>query len=126
MRKPKPNVVISFRGLTAKRLEKRLNDLEARNYHRGLTIETEGLMVFYYFEPQPVRDQAKAMEHIGKISRQYLAWHKTQGLGKRASEGQVEYFVRNNHLAFPEGSPLTATDLRLIRTNVNLILGEKQ
>lgn len=125
MRKPKQNIVLSVRGLSAEKLEDRLNALEARNYFRDRTVETEGLMLFRHYEPQPVRDYEEIMEHIGKISRRYLAWHKRKGLANHATKAQVEYFVRSNHIVFPDGSSLASMDLRMIHANVNLILAER-
>ena len=120
---PKRNIVINIRGLSAEQLEEKMNDLEARNYHHTYGPGTDGLMLFRYYEPRPVPDLGETMELIGKISRKYLAWHRQKRLGKRATQPQVEYFVRSNHLAYPEGSRIASMELRMIYTNVNLILG---
>jgi hypothetical protein len=122
---PKPNIVLNIRGLGARELEKEMNDLEARNYFHDSGLEAEGVMLFRHYQPQPAKDPEEIMELVGKISRRYLAWHRQNGLGNRATKGQVEYFVRSNHFAYPDGSPLASMELRLIHTNVNLILDNR-
>ena len=119
---PKPNIVIDIKGLSAEQLEEKMNDLEARHYHHSYGPGADGLMLFRYFEPRPVPDLGETMELIAKTSRKYLAWHKAKGLTNRATKALVEYFVRRNHLAYPDGSPITTMELRMIYTNVNLIL----
>ncbi len=119
---PKPNIILDIRGLTAEQLEEKMNDLEARNYFHDRGLEAEDLMLFHHYEPQPVRDLEEAMELIRKTSRKYLAWHRQKGLANHATKAQVEYFVRSNHFGYSDGSPPTSSDLRMIHTNVNLIL----
>jgi len=122
---PKPNIVLDIKGISAEQLEEKMNDLEARNYFRDRGPEAEGLMLFRYYEPRPVRDLEEVMELIGRISWKYVRWHRQRGLGNRATKAQVEYFVRMNHFTCNDGSLLSSSDLRLIHTNVNLILAMK-